>query len=409
MIGAALETDEGVSQAGAGSGRRRLRGKSGARRRILTTVAAFAVLLALAIGALVSWSFSSELVAPEDFSAPAKLTVLSVSNDKIELTRSEAASRPGIYGIVWRGGHAVIGGVLSTDGGTVTRALSSVRGKLAPGIGVDVDDVYLGNPTTALGLPFSEVRIPGQLGAMPAWLVPGRGRTWAIVVHGLDGDREGDLALLPPLHRSGLPTLMITYREDKGAPASPDGLHHMGLTEWRDLQAAARYALTHGAQRLLLLGVSMGGAIVTQFMEDSSLASRVSGLVLDSPALSWKAILSFNAKQIGLPSFAALPVEWAIDVRIKPDWKAADALDHTASFHLPILLFHGTVDKLVPISTSRAFARELPQWVTFYEVPDAGHFESWNVGPDLYDRRLEAFVAHIDPADTTTRPLTARR
>lgn len=371
--------------------------------------AALAILLALAIGALVSWNFSSEVVAPHDFSSPAKLTVLSVSSGKIALSRSEAASRPGIYGIAWRDGHAVIGGVLASEGGTATRALSAVRGKLAAGTQVDVDDVYTGNPTTAFGLPFSEVRIRGQLGGMPAWLVPAssprlapaRSRIWAIVVHGLDGDREGDLGLLPPLHRSGLTTLMITYREDTGAPASPDGLHHMGLTEWRDLQAAARYALTHGAQRLVLLGVSMGGAIATQFMEHSPLAARVSGLVLDSPALSWKAILSFNAKEIGLPSFAALPVEWAIDVRIKPDWRAADALDHSASFHLPILLFHGTADKLVPISTSRAFARELRGWVTFYEVPDAGHFESWNVSPDSYDRRLEAFIARIEPADAT--------
>jgi len=254
-------------------------------------------------------------------------------------------------------------------------------------------DAYTGTPAQALGLPFTDVEIPGQLGPMPAWLIPARGSTWAIVAHGLGGDRDSDLFVAPPLHRAGLPTLLITYRQDTGAPRSPDGLHHMGLTEWRDLQAAARYALAHGARRLVLFGASMGGAIVTQFLERSPLARRVAAVVLDAPALDWKAILSFNATRMGLPAFLALPVEWALDVRIDPDWGRLDALAHPASFHLPILLFHGTADTLVPLSTSTAFARELPSWVTYYRVPHAGHVESWNVDPALYDQRVGAFLA----------------
>ena len=187
-------------------------------------------------------------------------------------------------------------------------------------------DVYAGNPRQTLGLPFTNVRVPDELGPMPAWLIPGRTHTWAIVVHGINGDQQAGLRIAPTLHRDGLPSLLITYREDLGAPPSPDGLHHMGLTEWRDLQAAARYALSHGARRLVLIGYSMGGAIVAQFMERSPLAHRVAGLVLDAPALDWKSILAFNAEQMGLPSFAATPVEWAIDARIDPDWGSLDAL-----------------------------------------------------------------------------------
>jgi alpha-beta hydrolase superfamily lysophospholipase len=137
----------------------------------------------------------------------------------------------------------------------------------------------------------------------------------------------------------------------------------------------------------------MGGAIVAQLMERSPLAEHVAGLVLDAPALDWGKVLEFNATQMGLPGLAALPVEWAIGARIDADWDSLDALRHSADFHLPILLFHGTDDEVVPISTSDAFAAELPRWVTFYRAPHAGHTEAWNVDPRLYERRLAAFLA----------------
>jgi alpha-beta hydrolase superfamily lysophospholipase len=262
-----------------------------------------------------------------------------------------------------------------------------------PGTRVAIDSrTYEGNPTQALGLPFANVAIPGELGPMPAWLVPGHSATWAIFVHGINSNRYDGLRIVPPLHASGLPTLLITYREDVGATTSPDGKHHMGLTEWRDLQAAARYALSHGARRLVLVGYSMGGAIVAQFMERSPLAHRVAALIMDAPALDWEAILSFNATEMGLPSFAADPVEWMIGLRVDADWNGLDALRHTADFHLPILLFHGTGDTLVPISTSAAFAKALRSWVTYYRVPGAEHVESWNVDPQLYDQRVTTFL-----------------
>jgi uncharacterized protein len=366
------------------------------RRALLLGIASL-ILLLLALGAAVSWHFASEVLVPDRSPLARDVTVRSLAPGRVVLSRSRATLRPGVYGLDWPGGHAIVEGVSSSGPGTVTRALRALRGRLTPGTRVALDaDIYTGNPRQALGLAFADVAIPDELGPMPAWLIPGRARVWAIVVHGINGSRADGLNIVPPLHRAGMPTLLIDYREDRGAPASPDGLHHMGLTEWRDLQAAVRYALARGARRVVLVGYSMGGAIVSQFMERSVLAHRVAGLVLDAPALDWRSILEFNAREMGLPAFAVLPVEWAIDLRIAADWNGLDALRHTADFHLPILLFHGTDDEVVPISDSDAFARALPGWVTYYRVPAAGHVESWNVDPTLYDQRVAAFLARID-------------
>jgi uncharacterized protein len=265
---------------------------------------------------------------------------------------------------------------------------------------VAIDPIaYAGDPRQARNLPFGTVRIPDELGPMPAWLIPGRSATWAIVVHGINGDRQEGLSIAPTLHRAGLPTLLISYRSDLGAPPSPDGLHHMGLTEWHDLQASVRFAVAHGARRVFLCGYSMGGAIVAQFMERSPMASRVAGLLLDAPALDWRSILEYNATQTGVPSFMALPVEWAVDFRIHPDWDSLDALDQPKAFRLPILLFHGAEDSVIPVATSEAFAAELPHWVRFFDVPRADHTESWNVDPSLYERRLDAFLHRIVSGD----------
>ncbi len=366
------------------------------RHRRWLILAGAALVALIGVGAALSWHFSSAVLVPDRSDWPADITVEGLSPGRIVLSRSEDTLRPGVYGLEWQGGQAIVGDVVGSDADAVTRRLRTVRGYLVPGMKVALDPrVYVGNPTMALGLPSTTVRIPDELGPMPAWLIPGRSRTWAIVVHGINRDRQVGLRIAPTLHRAGLPTLLISYREDLGAPPSPDGLHHMGLTEWRDLQAAVRYALAHGARRILLAGYSMGGALIAQFMERSPLAPRIAGLLLDAPALDWRSILEFHATQMGLPSFLALPVEWAIDVRIDPDWESLDALQHPEDFHLPILLFHGTEDKLVPISISDSFAKELPRWVTYYRVPQAGHTESWNVDPGLYERRLTAFLARI--------------
>jgi alpha-beta hydrolase superfamily lysophospholipase len=353
------------------------------------------MIVLLLVIAAISWHFSDAVLLPDHSPWPENDQVVRLASGRIVMARSEETERPGVYGLDWPGGHAVIGAIEGVDADTVTRKLRSVRGYLAAGRKVSVEaDVYSGDPREALGLRFATVQVPDELGPMPDWLIPGRGHTWAIVVHGINGTPQEGLHLAPTLRRSGLPTMLITYRGDLGAPPSPDGFHHMGLTEWRDLQAAARYALAHGARRLVLIGFSMGGAIVAQFMERSPLAGRVSGLVLDAPALDWRRVLEFNASEMGLPGFTALPVEWAIGARVDADWDSLDALSHTEDFHLPILLFHGREDKVVPISISEDFAAALPHWVTFYRAPAAGHVEAWNVSPTLYQHRLRRFLTH---------------
>jgi uncharacterized protein len=360
------------------------------------------LVLGIAVGAGASWHFSSNVLVPDHSNRPQDITVEAVAPGRIVLERTEETGRPGYIGLVWQGGHAIAGRVLAEDEESVTRRLADVDGYLVPDLEIGIGRVYEGDPGQSLGLPFADVGIEGELGTMPAWRIPPRNRSkrtrgpgrgsWAIFVHGINSTPADGLRLAPLMRRTGITSLLITYREDRGAPGSPDGFHHMGLTEWRDLEAAARYALDHGAHGLVLVGYSMGGAIISQFMQKSPLASRADALILDAPALDWRAILEFNAEEMGLPGFLAKPVEWAIAARIDVDWDSLDAVEHPEAFRLPILLFHGTEDDLVPIGPSDEFAAELPERVTYYRVPEAEHTQEWNVAPREYESRVEGFL-----------------
>lgn len=370
------------------------------RRRWWIAGGILAPLTVLAVAVAVTWHFSSVVLVPDHHDWPLEVQVEDVKPGRVVLSRDDKSVQPGVYGLDWQTGHAIVGPVLSEADGAVTRRLSDVRGYLVPGIHVGLDShVYAGDPGQAFGLPFRAIGVPDPLGQMPAWLIPAAPgtppairKTWAIVVHGHNDNRQNDLRIAPTLRSAGLPSLSISYRNDLGAPESPDGLYHLGQTEWADLQAAVRYALGHGAQRVVLIGYSMGGALIAQFMQRSRLSRDVAALVLDAPVLEWRSVIEYNAEQIGLPGFLGLPVEWMVGARANPDWDSLDAIQHPDDFHLPILLFHSTEDDLVPISTSDEFAAELPRWVTYYRVPRVGHTESWNLNPRLYDRRLERFL-----------------
>jgi alpha-beta hydrolase superfamily lysophospholipase len=378
------------------------------RWRLVAVIAALGlVVLIVAAAAVVSRVFSSKLLDPDHELGPYGVEVEQVevrdlpagaSGEEYRITfeRDETSSRPGTYGLDYPDGHAIAREVIAATDSEVTRRVTDLRGNLDEGTHVAFDEqVWEGNPLVSRGVPFREIAFRSELGPMPAWQTEGNRDSWAIFVHGHNVTRREGLRVLPTLRRAGLPTLSIAYRNDPDAPRSEDGLIHLGATEWRDLESAARRAIREGARSFVLLGDSMGGAIVSQFIHESPLAARVRALVLDAPVLDWRAVLDLQADERGLPGVLAMTTEWMVSARIDFDWSAFDQVARAREFEMPILLFHGTEDSTVPISSSDAFASALPDLVTYYRVARAGHVESWNVAPARYGRRVHRFLARV--------------
>lgn len=329
-----------------------------------------------------------------------RLSVHSTAAGRVVLTRSLASLRPGTYGLAAPGVHAVIGPVLDgvpSGPDTVVRRLVAVtHGSLDPGTRVTLTpQVHLGNPRTALGLEHADVDVPGELGALPAWFVPAARDTWVITVHGLGAGREHPMVVMPFLHRMRLPVLDLAYRGDLGAPACPDGVGHLGESEWRDLDAAIRYALRYGARRVIVHGWSTGAAMALHAVERSALAGRISGIVLDSPVLDWHATLRALAAARHTPAplipLAVRAAEGRAGLRADRRPPGADP----GALRVPVLIFHGPDDTLAPWEPSRRLAAARPDLITLHTVREAAHGAMWNADPARYEEALRRFLVPL--------------
>jgi pimeloyl-ACP methyl ester carboxylesterase len=329
-----------------------------------------------------------------------RLTVHATAAGRITLTRDLASLRPGTYGLAGDGSHAVVGQVLDVTGttaDTVVRRLERVtHGALEPGDKVWLTpNLYVGDPRAALGLDHTDVDIPGELGPLPAWFVPGARDTWVIAVHGLGTTREHALNVMEFLHRLRLPVLALAYRGDLGAPRPPDGLNHLGGSEWRDLDAAIRYAVDHGARRIVLLGWSTGATMALRAAARSGVADRVSGLILDSPVLSWEATLRALAAARRTPG-ALLPLAVrAAQGRTGLHTDPGEGPAEPDGLTVPALVFHGPDDTVAPWAHSRRFADRHPGLVTLRTVPQAPHGAMWNADPAAYEEALRRFMVPL--------------
>jgi len=83
-------------------------------RRGVILAAVALVVIAVVAGAAVSWHFSSAVLVPDHSDWPANVTVKGLSPDRIVLSGSEGTRRPGVYGLDWPTGHAIVGAVRTT-------------------------------------------------------------------------------------------------------------------------------------------------------------------------------------------------------------------------------------------------------------------------------------------------------
>jgi uncharacterized protein len=378
--------------------------------RLAAIVLVVALLLLLGVG---GWFYAGEIrkgaldaVPPSEPNY--RIQVLAAEPGSVTLARDADSpsdlTAAGTWGLRWPGGYGQVGAVRKLEADRVVRAFTRLIGtppKRGDRVGID-GFAFPDDPRTAFGIAYQDVTYASELGPTPAWLVKGNRSTWVLFVHGYNAPRTEALRLLAPVAAKGFPALVIAYRNDPGAPRSPDGLRHWGEAEWRDVEAATTYALAHGADDVVLVGYSMGGAIVTSFLYESRLAAKVRGVILDAPGLNLDAAVDHGAGDrrlpllgVPVPALLTTVAEGIAGFRYHLDWDRLDYLDRADRLTVPILLFHGTADPRIPIATSQALARQRPDLVTFVPVAGAGHVRSWNLDRARYEQAAGTFLDRL--------------
>ncbi|KAB1644038.1 alpha/beta hydrolase family protein [Gulosibacter chungangensis] len=319
---------------------------------------------------------------------------------QIELQRTTESEQAGQYTLSWGHGlgRAILDETIDATAFTVTRryhgvegvpiqAAKTVRVMSAPQRGIK-----------DLGLPWETVMIPTELGRAPAWLVPAtepKPGHWMIHVHGRGATRVEPLRTVPLAAERGWNSLVITYRNDRGAPSAPGGRYGLGLTEWRDVDAAIEWAVSKGARRILLAGWSMGGTIAAQAYFRSRYSPLVEGIMLESPGVDWRATIEFQPSVKHLPDRSKRFANWLLHSRLgraimrlkEPiNLEEVDLVARAHELDVPVLLLHSTGDTVVPVGPSRKLAAAIPELVQYEEFAGARHVRLWNREPQRWER-----------------------
>ncbi|CAN5508826.1 alpha/beta fold hydrolase [soil metagenome] len=366
-------------------------------------------ILLVSVAALtVGWHFSSRILAVESPAFRPEFEILEVLEGAVVLPRTERTGRQGLYGLRWENGRALLSDVLAEDEESVRRRYEPLEGTPPrAGDSAQMDSyLYGGEPRSSLGLDFESLVLRGEAGDLHAWWLGGEVGTAVIMLHGRGAGRHESLRTLPAVLAGGYGALLLAYRNHNGSAPSPDGFHHYGKSEWRDVMSAVDYLVeTQSIERVVLYGFSMGGAVALEAARELSrreLAlggpdSLLAGIILDAPMLDVNAAIREGAVRLGLPLPGPLARLALLVARLRTgiDWTALDKRRTLREVHAPILLIHGVADAVTPVHVSDEFAALAPQQVRYHRVLGAGHVESWNQDPASYEGWIRDFLGEV--------------
>lgn len=321
------------------------------------------------------------------------------ARDAVVIDRTRSTEAPGVYN-VWmeNGGWVRLGAVVGEDARTVTRLVDSIDppDTLQVGVRASWSGIYYRDPAD-VGLVAEDVVVNTPVGPAPAWLIAPTGEAtagWAIHVHGLGSPRAGTLRGVKVAAEAGLVSLVVTYRNDGEGPAVGSGRSTLGATESDDVRVAVRYAISRGAERIVLFGWSMGGAIALQIAADDEFRGVIDRLILDSPVLDWQATIAANLARAGLPpqlgALARPWLEWwpparATGLPAPISLARFNWTKRTGYLSVPTLVLQGAEDSSAPPMAASRLLRIRPDVVQLETFP-ADHTLSWNAQPDRWER-----------------------
>ena len=179
--------------------------------------------------------------------------------------------------------------------------------------------------------------------------------------------------ILRDFHPPGTALLVMDY---PGYGGSDGRATEAGLYDAADLAYEALAARPEvDGTRIFVYGRSLGSAVATR----TAVRHPVAGLILESPFTS--------AREMSRQHYGIFP---SFILRL-----GLDNLGRMPEIRCPLLVFHGTADRLVPTAMGQALAAAAPGPAELVLIEGAGHNDTYDVGGKAYRKKLAQFVVGL--------------
>jgi pimeloyl-ACP methyl ester carboxylesterase len=195
--------------------------------------------------------------------------------------------------------------------------------------------------------------------------VPKRGQPVMLYLHGNAGNLGDRAEKLKVFIGKGMGMMAVSWRGFGGSQGYPteDGLYN-------DARAAIKYLLDNGValNDIFLYGESLGSGVAVQMATEF----KVRALVLEAPYTS----ISSRAAEL----YPYIPVKLLLKDHFQ-------SIDKIGSVHVPVLIFHGYLDQVMPISHGRRMimAANEPKEMRVFEHTGHTDFNFNEISQIAYD------------------------
>ena len=249
-----------------------------------------------------------------------------------------------------------------------------------------------GYPTepAELGLPGHEMvfELPGGA-RTPGFVVEGKESAGpaVVILHGHASGKYSALARAGLLAPYASRVVCFDWRGN-GDCAGPGGVMcDFGARAGEDIGAVLAQAQVEGA--VVFLGCSMGTACALRAASFGPLAGRVAGVVLDGGFRVWSVGIRAQLRDRRKPRFF-LPIVKAVVEFFIPHLRQEDAVLRVAQLVCPVLVLHGSLDHLCPLTDACDIAAAAKDGnIVVFE--GAGHLGLHRFDRAKYDAALRDF------------------
>ncbi|MCF8060431.1 MAG: alpha/beta hydrolase [Bacteriovoracaceae bacterium] len=146
----------------------------------------------------------------------------------------------------------------------------------------------------------------------------------------------------------------------------------------QDASAALQFAMKlyqkKSYKKLILVGQSLGGNILTRALSDFNDQKKVSLLVLDSTFLSYRKIAKNRLQSV----WFLYPISFLSSLLVTDKYSGENSIN---KLNIPTLVIHGKLDPVIPFSFGEEVYKELKtKKKEFWQVPEGKHINTLGNG-----------------------------